>query len=172
MKNNLQQTSGGVSVKKRRGFNFIDVLLILFILAIVFVAVNIVYPTSIVKKLLPQKTHTIQYTVEFAGVDDDYIDAIRENDTVIDAVGKHTVGTVATVSYDPYTTLEYDGKTGVLATHENKYNVSVVISVDANYVQSEGYSASDVRIAVGEKMALRFPGYSAEGYCTALSVVS
>ena len=59
-KNNAANTSALPKIKKRRRFNFIDLLLILFIIAIIFVAVNIIYPTSIIKKLMPKQTHTIQ----------------------------------------------------------------------------------------------------------------
>ena len=59
---------------------------------------------------------------------------------------------------------------GVLAAHDGKYNVIVTISADGEYKEGEGYSVNGRRIAVGEKMALRFPNYVGEGYCIALSV--
>jgi hypothetical protein len=45
----------------------------------------------------------------------------------------------------------------------------VTITVLAEYTEGEGYSVGDRRIAVGEKMSLRFPNFAAEGYCIALS---
>ena len=58
----------------------------------------------------------------------------------------------------------------VLSAHEGKYNVIVTITASGNYKEGEGYSVNDCRIAVGEKMSLRFPNYIGEGYCVALSV--
>ena len=54
-------------------------------------------------------------------------------------------------------------------TYEDKYNVTVTVTVLAQYEEGEGYSVGDRRIAVGEKLSLRFPNYAAEGYCIGLS---
>ena len=159
--------------KTRVGFNFIDVLLIIFVLAFIFVAINVISPTSIFKRFFAEEVHTIRYTVEFTCVDEDYVNMILENDTVIDSVSKHSLGTVAVVDNNSqYTSLEYNESDGssVLAAHEGKYNVVVTIVASGNYNEGEGYSVNDRRIAVGEKMSLRFPNYVGEGYCIALSV--
>jgi hypothetical protein len=59
----------------------------------------------------------------------------------------------------------YEGGEGVLSEHPNKFNLLVTISTTANYAEGSGYSVNATRIAVGEKLALRFPDYVAEGYC-------
>ena len=163
------------SSKPRRRFNFIDFLLILFVLAVVFVAVNIVSPMSVIDKLRSDTEHTIQYTVEFTGVSAEYIEKIKENDTVIDAVSKQTMGSVTAVdNHTKYTVLEYNEATdsGVLVEYPDRYNIIVTISASGTYREGVGYRVNDRRIAVGEKMALRFPDFVHEGYCIGLSVES
>lgn len=176
MKNTKKQAQFSSAVeKRRRRFNFIDLLLIIFVLAVVFVAINIVSPTSLLDKLKKDSVHTIQYTVEFTGVDKSYIDKIGENDTVVDSVSKQNFGSVATVDNNTkYTVLEYNeaDDSALLAEHPDKYNLIVTITATATYREGRGYSIGEQRIAVGEKLSLRFPDFAYEGYCINLSVVS
>lgn len=178
MKKTPKQTIGGEvkkSSKPRRRFNFIDVLLILLVLAVIFVAVNIVSPMSVMDKLKSETKHTIQYTVEFTGVDNDLLDKIKEKDTVVDAVSKQTLGSVTAVNnHTEYNVLEYNEETdtGVWVKYLDKYNIIVTVRATATYREGIGYRVNERRIAVGEKMALRFPNFAQEGYCIDLSVES
>ncbi len=174
MKNKAKQTqeSGNVK-KKRRGFNFIDLLLILFVVCVIVLAINIISPLSIFDRLKTESTHTIQYTVEFIGVDAEYVDSIKENDTVIDSVSKNNLGQVAVADYGTvYSVLEYNesAQAGVLTEYKDKYNVTVTITADASYTEGEGYKVNNCRVAVGEKLSLRFPGYLGEGHCISFSI--
>lgn len=169
----LNSSQGEVKNKKRIGFNFIDVLIILFVLAFIFVVINVVSPMSVLKKFFADDSVTIKYTVEFTAVDEAYLESIKESDAVVDAVSKHSLGTVDVVDNNTlYTSLEYNEEDGSasLSVHEGKYNVTVTITALGSYAEGEGYSVNGKRIAVGEKMSLRFPSYVAEGYCIALSV--
>ncbi len=174
MKNNNnavaeRKTSG--SARSKRRFNFIDVLIILAVILLGAIVLSLFFPNGLFKSSSVERE--IQYTVEFIGVDEIFIDKIKENDSVIDSVAKYNIGTVMTVdSSMPYTELKYDNEagTGHLVAFEDKYNVLVTISVKAEYNEGEGYSVGDRRIAVGEKLSLRFPNYASEGYCVSLSV--
>ena len=152
-------------------FNFIDVLMILAILLLGAIVVNLFLPGSLLKASSVERE--IQYTVEIVGVDEAFIDKINEDDVVHDSVSKYNVGTVMAVDKStPYSVLQYDldSNSGHLASYEGKYNLLVTINVKAEYHEGEGYSIGDRRIAVGEKLSLRFPDYAAEGYCVNLSV--
>ena len=156
----------------RRRFNFIDVLIILAIVLLGAIVVNLFFPNSVFK-FTKNTDKEIQYTVEFLCVDEAFVDKIQENDTVIDAVSKYSVGKVILVDNNTlYSELQYDKENGMgkLAAYEGKYNVLVTISVKAEYNEGEGYSVGGRRIAVGEKLSLRFPNYANEGYCINLSV--
>ena len=156
--------------KSRRRFNFIDLLIILAIVLLGAIVVNLFFPNSVFKS--KQTKQEIHYTVEFVGVDETLIEKIKENDTAIDSVSKYSVGNVILVDSNTlYSELQYDevNHAGKFAVYEDKYNVLVTISVMADYDEGEGYSVGGRRIAVGEKLSLRFSDYAGEGYCINLS---
>ena len=174
-KNRQASLDAAVAKRKSRGFNFIDLLLILIVIAVILVAINIVSPMSFIDKLKAEGTHTIQYTVEFIGVDEEFVETIKENDIVVDSVSKSNLGSVTVADYNTrYSVLEYSesAQAGVLTEYKDKYNVTVTITAEAIYKEGYGYSVNDRRIAVGEKMALRFPSYVGEGHCISFSVDS
>ena len=162
------------SAKKRMGrFNLVDFFLILIILVIIATVVYVFAPLSRLKTWAKQETHAVEYTVEVLGVDEALINKIKENDAVLDSVSKNQMGTVIAVDYNTkYTELQCiqqnDQTVGVLAEHPSKYNIIITISATADYLEESGYSISGSRIAVGEKLSLRFPDYACEGYCIAL----
>ena len=158
--------------KTRRGFNFIDVLLIQFVLLVIVTAINIVSPMSVFDRFKADEECTIEYTVEIIGVDGEFIDKIKENDVAVDAVSKHTLGMVEIVDYNTqYSELKYDeeANAGVLAVYPEKYNVHVTIKAVGSYTAGEGFKINNKRIAVGEKLSIRFPDFMCEGYCISLS---
>ncbi len=160
------------SVKMRHRFNFIDFILILLAAFVIFTAINIVSPMSILDKLNSDPTHTIHYTVEILGVDDEYIEKVKENDAVVDSISKHSLGTVVAVDYNTrHTVLEYDEtqNAGVLSVYPDKYDIIITVTAKASYKSGEGYSVNGHRIAVGERVSLRFPDYVGEGYCVGIS---
>lgn len=164
--------------KKKTGhFNFIDFILIVLVCAILAAVIYIFAPFSKLRTQFANDSKTVEYTIEVLGVDEAFINKIKENDTVIDSVSKNKLGTVTAVDYNTkYTELQYvqqgDQKVGVLAEYPHKYNITVTISVSADYVAESGYSVGNVRIAVGELYSLRFPDYACEGYCIGLTVAS
>lgn len=172
---NRRRASGVGGRKIKRSFNFIDVLLILFVMAIIFVAINVVSPMSLISKLKGEDSYDIEYTVELVGVDSDFIDSVKEGDTVVDAVSKNSIGSVKSVDYNNrYTELEYDDTkaAGVVVEYEDKLNVLITVSASATYNEGKGYAVNERRIAVGEKLSLRFPDFAGEGYCVGFSAAS
>jgi len=179
----MSHTTNGAATrnakKKRTGrFNLVDFFLIVIFLLIVATVIYVFAPFSQLQTLLKKETQTIEYTVEVIGVDEALIDKIKENDVALNSVSKGNMGTVIAVDYNTkYTDLQYkkqeDGQggqttVGVLAEHPNKYNIIITISAKADYLEGSGYSINSARIAVGEKLSLRFPDYACEGYCIAL----
>lgn len=159
------------SKKKKRGFNFVDFLLIIIALAIVGGAVYLFSPISFLKGLTSKVNGKLDYTIEIRNVDVMFIENIKENDIVIDSVSKNTIGTVVAIDHNTkYTELDYrqtaDGKyEGVLLEYPDRYNISVTITADAEFLAGQGYSVNNCRVAVGEKMSLRFSDFVCEGYC-------
>jgi hypothetical protein len=163
--------------KSKKGrFNFIDFLLVLIVLAIIAAAVYVFAPESWFGKIAADETQDILYTVEIVGVDQKFAGNIKESNNVIDNISKSSIGTVEAVNVDSYSELKYvyddpeksDGA-GKLVTYDDKHNLIVTISASALYNEGEGYYIGSCRMAVGEKLSLRFPDYSCEAYCIAIT---
>ena len=168
------EISDETAVKKSRGrsFNIIDVLIILAVLLLGAIVLNVVAPEGLWGDSLSGSTKVIQYTVELTGVDRDFVDNINENDVVVDSVSKFALGNVTAVDNNShYRVLSYNealDESGY-TTYQDKYNVLVTVTVTAEYAEGVGYSVGDRRIAVGEKLSLRFPNYVGEGYCIGIA---
>lgn len=170
--NNESGIISKVNSNKAR-FNFIDVLLIIIALLVVVTIIYVLLPTSWINNLLADDTVSIEYTIEIQGVDEALLKNIKEQDAVIDSVSKSELGTVTAVDYNThYTTLQYDesNQSGVLSVVPNRYNVIITISADADFISGEGYSVNGTRIAVGEKIYVRFPNAAFESYCISVPV--
>ncbi len=176
----MNHVNGGntVSLKKKKKsgrFNFIDFILIVIVLLLIAAVIYAFAPFSRIQNLTGAQVRNIQYTVEFTGVDEAFIDKIKENDLVVDSVSKNQMGSVVAVDYNhKYTELQYvvtkdaDGVEhveGILSEYPNLYNVIVTIYASADYSAGSGYTVNHTRIAVGEAMSLRFPDYLGEGHC-------
>ena len=81
-----------------------------------------------------ENTYAVEYTVELVGVDIDFVDRIKEGDSVIDAVSKNSIGSVKTVDYNTrYTELDYNKEKAeaVLVEYDDKVNVLITVSSSA-----------------------------------------
>lgn len=170
-----ENTGVKVTKKKKIRFNLIDFLLIVIALLVVAVLVYVFVPNSFIKGIFADDTVVIQYAIEFKGVDEAFLDSIKDNDIVIDSVTKAEIGTVTAVDYStPYTELKYNGDSenprGVLSVVPGKYNVIVTITAKASYSEETGYAISGVRMAVGEQIFARFPNFTCEGYCISVPI--
>lgn len=170
------------SKKKKNGrFNFVDFTLIVILLLVVGALIYSFSPISLIKKWKNSDVKNIQYEVEFTNVDEEFIDVIKADTPVSDAVTKSSVGTVTMVNstkYVEYKTVETTRQEGetlvteytvVPVEYPNKYNLTVTITVAANFSEGSGYTVNSTRIAVGEKIALKFPDFKCEGYCVGIT---
>ncbi len=177
--NGSSNENNTAAVKKKKGrFNFIDLILILILVAVVATLIYVFSPESRIRDLFKDNEKKIQYTVEITNVDEKYIDLIKEGDVVGDSVTKSSIGKVEAVYAEGYTEfiLEEATETNEEGTtvpkysigereYPGKYNIIVTVVVTADFDENEGYTVNSTRIAVGEKMYLKFPGYVGEGYC-------
>lgn len=176
---NNTSASTNTAPKKRKGrFNFVDLTLIIVAVLLVGAIVYLVSPVSLIKNWINKEAKVIRYEVEFTNVDEKFIDNIKAGDAVIDGVSKNALGTVIVdvdhntkysvlgvepvVDADNTPTGEYKS---VMIEYPDKYNVRVTIEADANFYEGKGYTVNSKRIAVGEKLSLKFPEFAGEGYC-------
>ena len=179
MNNNVIKSSTSKQKSAQRKFNIIDFFVLALIVAVIGVSIYAVISWSDIKSLWSTSTVNLQYIVEFRGVDQAFINKINDGDIVIDAVSKNQLGVVDSVAtIDKYKVLDYkltqedtNGATtpamytGELVSYPDKYNITVYISTSAEYKEGVGYTVNGRRIAVGEKIEMRFPEFSGIGYC-------
>ena len=183
MNNNINQTVQETKKKTRRKFNIIDFIILVLILTIVGGSIYAIVSWSNLKNLWLTETVDLVYTVEFRGVDENFIDNINADDSVTDSINKSKIGTVDRVySVEKHAVLDCievpisneEGKettisySGVLSEYPDKYDITVYIRSTAEYKKGVGYTINGRRIAVGETLELRFPEFSAIGYCIAV----
>ncbi len=159
--------------KKRGKFNLIDLLLIIIAVLVIAVIVYVFFPNSWLGNITADDTVEIQYSLEIQGVDEAFLEKINENDNVLNSVTKSNIGTVTAVDYSTqYTELKYNEQLGegVLSVVPDKRNVIVTISAAANFTEGKGYTVNGTRIAVGEKIYVRFPDYVCEGHCISVPI--
>lgn len=170
IQNSTSKNNGG---KKKGKFNIIDFLIILVILLLIAAIIYVFLPSSWIQKISSDKSVDIQYTIEIKGVDEAFLNNIREKDIVLNSVNKSNIGTVTAVDYSTqHTQLEYNQseQIGVLSVVPDKYDVIVTISATAEFTEAQGYTVNGTRIAVGEKINARFPDYVCEGYCISVPI--
>ena len=172
----MNHSNNRIKTKREYKFNFVDVLLIILCLAIVAGCFYIFSPNTSFDLFSKKEIVDIQYTIELQGVDEKFIEKIKETDNVIDSVSKNSLGNVVAVDYNTkYTTLSYandeDNYSGVLVEHPEKYNLIITISAQAEYKKDNGYYVNNRRVAIGEMLQLRFPDYVCNCYCIAISVI-
>ena len=172
--NHSVKISASAPQKKQRRFNFVDFLIIVLILAIIGGVIYLFSPASFLKNMRSVKTGTVIYTIEIKGVHSDFLSKIQENDLVLDASTKVTLGVVTTVDCNTKHTVfeavnKGDGKyEGEWAEYPDQYDVIVTITADAEYIPNKGYFVNNHRVAIGEQFFLRFPDFTGEGYCISL----
>ena len=157
-------------------FNFIDFLVILVILAVIGLAIYVFSPWTTVEKLWTSDAVDITYYVEVKDVAPEYIDLIKEGDTVLDAVSKNSIGTISEITYQSSYLYEYnvDDNGKVSCTRVNApaqkdgnvaENITLKITVQADYEKGVGYTVNGCRVAIGELLNIRLPKYTCSGYC-------
>lgn len=187
MNNNINQTVQEPKKKSRRKFNIIDFIILVLVIAIIGGSIYAIVSWSNLKNLWLTESVELVYTVEFRGVDEDFIDNINSGETVTNSISKSKIGEVVNVeSVEKHAVLDYkavpvkdeEGNivpdvytySGVLSEYPDKYDITVYISSKAEYKKGEGYTIDGRRIAVGEALELRFPKFSAIGYCVSVEI--
>ncbi len=185
MNGSINTNQPSAEKKKNGRFNFIDFVLIVLAITVIGTLIYVFSPVSLIKNWINKDTRMIEYQVEFTNVDVDFIDSIKEENTVIDAVSKNNLGTVKTcdanTKYIEYKvsedkTSDEDGNEIteyklVPVEYPDRYNVIVTITAAATFEEGEGFIVNSRRIAVGEKLSLKFPDFIGEGYCIRLSEI-
>lgn len=157
--------------KRRSGFNFLDVLIILCILFTVILIVFVYSPSQLFN--VRSSDTAIIYSVCISGVPAEYAGTVNVTDIVTDSKG-YSLGTVASdVEVEPHVTYVYseneDGS-GKIAevTHPDLVDLIITVTAKAS-VDEDGYYVDGKRIAVEAEYDIVLPGFESKGICVSLS---
>ncbi len=156
---------------RKRGFNILDLLIIVCVLAALTLIV-LVYSPSGVFNINSDKADII-YSVCVSGVPADYAAAISVGDTVSDNDG-YDLGMVASdVEVEPHVIYQYseytDGSGSINEiTHPELVDIVITISAKAT-VAEDGYTVDGKRIALEAEYQLVLPRFESKGICVSLS---
>ncbi|MBE6724112.1 MAG: DUF4330 domain-containing protein [Ruminococcaceae bacterium] len=155
--------------KRKIRFNFIDLLILLVIAAVVFVLLYVFVLSDRTTAADDQAKTKIQYVIEILNVDERFSETIRKGQRVEDAIRRKSVGTVIGVEPKPFQTVtfDYNNREEVLASPEGR--ITLYVTVDAEVDETDGaFTADGVEIRVGQQYSLIFPDFYGVGYCTSL----
>lgn len=163
-------------IKRKRRFNFVDLVLVLAIAAI---AVAVVF---IGNKLLGGNETVaadadkiqVEFSLQFREIPDAGTGNLTEGDVIRDANSKAPMGKVTEIFYEPYSELLYvDGEqgSGIQAEMEGFTNMLVTVRGEATK-DERGYYLGGVKVLVGKPLDVWSPGYSGEGWCMAIREVN
>ena len=154
--------------KKKLYFNFIDVILIVAVLASVAALVFFLRERRIVT-VDGGRTAEIVYKIEVTAMREEFRNLVAVGDMVVDPVTANTVGEVTDVSYVPYVYVGTDRTTGLQITtpYPGKITMTVTIKTMAT-VTDTGYEVGGRGLVLGETISFRVPDFAGSGTCVAI----
>mgnify|MGYP004455938049 CR=1 FL=1 len=155
-------------------FNFVDVLIIVMVLAIIAV---VVYMSVSDKKVAASSEKVVTYTVKLSGVNKDYLPLIKKGETVTDSSTGALIGTITDVTSEKSKhvgskiTADTLGNRYIsYSEYDNLYDVFVTMTVKAD-VDSRGIAyVNKNKVLVGSKIYFRCGTFAAASFCTAFSI--
>lgn len=161
-----------VKQEKKKSFNFVDIILLIIILAVVSSLVYLLVLAYNDLFLKGGEDAEIEYVLRIEGVDNDVRFSVKEGDTLVE-LGTHAeIGTVVDFYEEPSEFVGYDkdGKQ-VLSDDPSKRDLILIVRTDA---KGEGsvYEIDSYTISVGTEVDFRIPGFTAVGECISLEVKS
>ncbi|GEM_PF-5034564 len=161
------------ATKKSKFFNWLDILIIVVLVAAVLCIVFRFNPFT--GKTAKENTQPITFTVYLQNVDSVFADSVKKGYAVYenDESGRY-LGSVENVEITPasvFSVEHVDGDEGQASA--NLLNVKVTVKVDAaRYSKKNGYSVNGVRLAVGAEKQFKFTSFVADGTIIGLSAES
>lgn len=152
--------------KRKLRFNFVDVIIILVIIAAVFVLAKVFLGTDNSAAQDETDKTKIQYVIELQEVDERFEDAIKKGQLVQDAIERKNIGTVVGVQCIPYEVITFDYTTGKEKVAVVDGQLSVSITIEADAVETDrAFTVDGCEIRVGKQYSVAFPEMYGVGYC-------
>ncbi len=159
--------------RKKARFNFIDALIILFILAVIAAAAYLII--NIFRQPRMANSGTIEFDVRISSVDESSLALIKNGDTVKDSVTGAVIGKIVDVrtekaQYYGTVAIEEDGAmTLPITDYNDKYDVYVKISANAEKDDRGIHTVAGTRIVIGSTVYFKVPSFASISYITEFS---
>lgn len=159
------------SENKAFRINFVDVLLTLFIVAIVGVGAFMIGSAFGIDISAEKEDMTIEYTLQLRGMMPEFKDNVTVGETVIDAQKRLNLGTVTAVWSEPYEKDVYDEESGTMVKAVHPENVTMYIRISSpGYVTDEMYYVNGIKMAVGIGLSIHTKDLCATGYVSDMRI--
>lgn len=156
--------------EKKKSFNFIDVILLIVVLAIVSSLVYLVVLAYNDHFLRDPEYTDIEYTLVVKNVDNEVKYDISEGDKVTELDTLSNIGNVVSVSEKPsvYTAADSNGELHD-SQHPSQKDITIVIKAEG--LGSKGtYDIGSYTVSVGKSINFRVPGFTGIGNCISVEV--
>ena len=162
------RTSSG---RKKMRINFIDIILILIIVAAVAVLGYIILSPQINISSKAEAV-TIQYQVEIVHLREEWKDNVEIGDDFIDYTTMESIGTVVDVRWSDEKFLSVNRDTGELVYVSYPDYITMNITVEAEAVPAGiGYDVNGVNLQIGPDIHFRLPNLCYEGPCKSIQII-
>lgn len=152
---------------KKRKFGALDVVVILFVIAVVVVAVKFFATDQ--GKTTANSGQDVSFTVEILKVNETFLDEIAVGDKVYDVKAGGYLGTVSDMELVPYKETTYDPASDSAKDVAVDGLLNALITVDATAeISDRKTSVSGVDIMVGAPISMHSGGFAGTGYCVIL----
>lgn len=156
-----------MSAEKKIKFNYVDVIIILAVVALFVFGYKFVSKSSVRTAGMPD----VIFTFEVTNMDKDYKDNFSIGDEVFDAVKGEALGTVVDIDTVPATTILEDRAEGrfVLGEYEDRESVHITIKGTATSYGTD-IMIGKQKIKIGEMIYVKKAGCVGKGYIIKMNV--
>ena len=157
--------------KKKRFFNWLDIVILVLLVCAVVCIVFRFNPFSLLSRDDGNTVYAV-YTVKITEVRRDFSESIHRGDVVFDdSENAHWLGRVEDVSVEQSVRPGVENGRIVMKAYGDYVDVTLTVRAeDISYLKKEGYSVNGVRLAVGNEKKFVFQSFVAAGVITAMQV--
>lgn len=152
----------------KRRFNYVDVIILLLVVAAGFVGYRFLGETSLVASEVPE----VSFTVEIKNCPPDYKTRIHEGDAIKDAIKGGAYGKVTGISVTPNIEYMEDKINGefVQTSHEGREDVYVTITgTPTTYGKNIMFASQTIK--VGKQVNIKGKDYVGTGFVVDMQVI-
>ena len=156
--------------KRKFKFNFIDIILLVVILAAVVLLAYIFMSGRI--EGFGSNSMTIEYEVSITRIREEFRGNVNVGDKVVDSVKLMEIGEITNVQYVDSVNIITELNSTKIRYPIYPEHLDMTMTIRAEAVISDGfYMINGYHIAVGELVSIRVPNFTEAGYCTTIREV-